>query len=160
MSFNHSRIISRLSWSFLAVFGSLALLASPRLTLADNAPAPAASAPAASTPAPAPAKPMAPAKKAAPKKKVVKKKHMHMGPSFTGTITAMDLSASPMTVVAVRSLGKKKGDFVFGGILTSHTIIMKGKKHIKPSALKKGQKAVIYYKRAMGTLVITKIWVR
>lgn len=83
-----------------------------------------------------------------------------MGPSFSGTITATDLSASPMTVVAVRSLGKKKGDFVFGGILTSHTVIMKGKKHIKASDLAKGQKAVIYYKKAMGTLVITKIWVR
>ncbi len=158
MSFNHSRTISRISWSFLAVFGSLALLSSPGLTLADNAPAaPAASAPAAPA---APAKPMAPAKKAAPKKKVVKKKQMHMGPSFSGTIRATDLSASPMTVVAVRSLGKKKGDFVFGGILTSHTVIMKGKKHIKASGLETGQKAVIYYKRAMGTLVITKIWVR
>lgn len=155
MSLNLSRPISRLAWSALAIAGTVALLASPKVVIADNA-APAT--------APAPASKPAPAKKAMAKKKPAVKKHMkkasYTGPSFAGRVVATDLSASPATIVVSRGLGKKKGDIVFGGDLTSRTVIMKGHKHVKASAIRSGDKVVVNYKRSMGSLVVTSVWIR
>ncbi len=155
MSLNLSRPISRLAWSALAIAGTVALLASPKVVIADNA-APAT--------APAPASKPAPAKKAMAKKKPAVKKHMkkasYTGPSFAGRVVATDLSASPATIVVSRGLGKKKGNIVFGGDLTSRTVIMKGHKHVKASAIRSGDKVVVNYKRSMGSLVVTSVWIR
>lgn len=155
MSLNLSRPISRLAWSALAIAGTVALLASPKVVIADNA-APAT--------APAPASKPAPAKKAMAKKKPAVKKHMkkasYTGPSFAGRVVATDLSASPATIVVSRGLGKKKGNIVFGGDLTSRTVIMKGHKHVKASAIRSGDNVVVNYKRSMGSLVVTSVWIR
>lgn len=71
MSRNLFRSFSRLAVSFLAVLGSLALLVSPEVVMADNA------APAAAPQTTAPAAPAAPAKKpVAMKKKTAVKKNM------------------------------------------------------------------------------------
>ncbi|MHB1925930.1 MAG: hypothetical protein ACYCRD_01520 [Leptospirillum sp.] len=161
MSLNFSRPISRLAWSALAIAGTVALLASPKVVIADNAaPAPATAPAPAATPASKPA----PAKKAMAKKKPAVKKHMkkasYTGPSFAGRVVATDMSASPATIVVSRSLGKKKGHIVFGGDLTSHTVIMKGHKHVKASAIRSGEKVVVHYKRSMGSLVVTSVWIR
>lgn len=151
MSLTTSRTLSRFAWSLVAVFGSTALLLAPQLSFADNA-APAAPA------APAPA---APAKKPA-KKMAMPKKHpakpRYKGLSFAGTVVATDLSASPQTIVVSRGRGKK--EIVFGGALTAHTAVVKGRKHVRPSAIKTGEKVVVHYKRAMGTLIVTGIWIR
>jgi hypothetical protein len=159
MSLNLSRPISRLAWSALAIAGTFALLASPKVVIADNAAPATAPAPAAS-----PASKPAPAKKAMAKKKPAVKKHMkkasYTGPSFAGRVVATDLSASPATIVVSRDLGKKKGHIVFGGDLTSRTVIMKGHKHVKASAISRGEKVVVHYKRSMGSLVVTSVWIR
>lgn len=153
MSLNLSRPILRLAWSALAIAGTFALLASPKVVIADNA-----------APAAAPASKPAPAKKTMAKKKPAVKKHMkkssYTGPSFAGRVVATDLSASPATIVVSRGLGKKKGHIVFGGDLTSRTVIMKGHKHVKASAIRSGEKVVVHYKRSMGSLVVTSVWIR
>lgn len=165
MSLNLSRPILRLAWSALAIAGTFALLASPKVVIADNA-APATTPAPATAPAPAaaPASKPAPAKKSMAKKKPAVKKHMkkasYTGPSFAGRVVATDLSASPATIVVSRGLGKKKGHIVFGGDLTSRTVIMKGHKHVKTSAIRSGEKVVVHYKRSMGSLVVTSVWIR
>ncbi|MHB1286900.1 MAG: hypothetical protein ACYCYP_10145 [Leptospirales bacterium] len=160
MPLNTTRTLSRLTWSTLAAVGSLALLLVPQSGFADNM----AAAPAA--PAASPAKPAAaaPATKAPVKKKAMAKmakkhpvKSGYKGLSFTGTVVATDLSASPQTVVV--STGKGKKENVFGGALTAHTLILKGHKHVKASSIQQGDKVVVQYKKAMGTLIVTKIWV-
>ncbi len=163
MPLNTNRTLSRLTWSTLAAVGSLALLLVPQSGFADNT-APAPQAPAAAPAAPAaPAKPAAPApaKKAPVKKKAMAKKHPvksgYKGLSFAGTVLSTDLSESPQTIVVSRGMGKK--EIVFGGDLTAHTVILKGHKHVKASSLEKGDKVVVHYKKAMGTLIVTKIWV-
>lgn len=160
MSRTKSVTLSRLSWSMLAVFGSIALLVAPQLSFADNTAPPAPASPA------APMAPMAPAPvahKPAPAKKKVMAKKQHIkggykGLSIMGKVVATDLSDSPKTLVVSRSLGKK-GSLVFGGDLTSHTAIMKGRKHVKASAIKAGQKVTVHYKKAMGSLIVTEVWI-
>ena len=160
MSRNLFRSFSRMAVSFLAILGSFALLVSPEVVMADNA------APAAAPQTTAPAAPAAPAKKpvATKKKPAVKKKHVkkasYKGPSFEGRVVATDLSASPATLVVSRSLGKKKGTVVFGGDLTSRTVIMKGHKRVKASAIKRGQRVVVHYRKAKGSLTVTSVWIR
>ncbi len=162
MSRNLFHPFSRMAVTLVAVLGSFALLVSPEVVMADNS-TPAA--PATSPQATPPAAPASPAKKpvAAKKKKAVKKhvmKASYKGPSFAGRVVATDLSSSPATLVASRSLGKKKGTVVFGGDLTSRTVIMKGHKRVKASAIKRGQRVVVHYRKAMGSLTITSVWIR
>jgi len=159
----------RIALAGLAIIGSLSILGLPQTSFADNTAAPAATAPAATAPAAAPAAPAKPAaakkkvaskKKAVAKKKVAAKKKGHHGPVFVGVVTAVNRDSSPMTIVASRSLGKKGGDIVFGGDITSHTMVMKGRKHISAKDIKSGEKVVIHYKASMGTLVVTGVSVR
>jgi hypothetical protein len=159
MSLNLSRHFSRMAFSALAIAGSVALLVSPKVVMADNP------APAAAPQTTAPAAPAAPAKKpVAMKKKPAVKKHVkkasYKGPSFAGRVVATDLSSSPATLVVSRTLGKKKGTIVFGGDLTSRTVIMKGHKRVKASAIKSGQRVVVHYRKAKGSLTVTSVWIR
>ena len=164
MSQFHVTRSGRIALAGLAIIGSLSILGLPQTSFADNTAAPAATAPAAA-PA-APAKPAVAKKKVAAKKKVVAKKKVaakkkgHHGPVFVGVVTAVNRDSSPMTIVASRSLGKKGGDIVFGGDITSHTMVMKGRKHISAKDIKSGEKVVIHYKASMGTLVVTGVSVR
>jgi hypothetical protein len=167
MSQFHVTRSGRIALAGLAIIGSLSILGLPQTSFADNTAAPAATAPAAAPAAPAaPAKPAVAKKKVAAKKKVVAKKKVaakkkgHHGPVFVGVVTAVNRDSSPMTIVASRSLGKKGGDIVFGGDITSHTMVMKGRKHISAKDIKSGEKVVIHYKASMGTLVVTGVSVR
>ena len=167
MSQHHVSHSGRIALAGLAILGSISILGLPQTSFADNTAAPATTAPAAA-PAAAPAT-TAPAavvkkasskKKAVAKKKVVAKKKGHHAPTFVGVVTAVNMDSSPMTIVASRSLGKKNGNIVFGGDITSHTMVMKGHKHISAKDIKSGEKVVIHYKAAMGTLVVTGVSVR
>ncbi len=168
MSQHHMSLSGRIALAGLAIIGSVSMLGLPQVSFADNTPAAAPAAPAATAPAKpaaAPAKPVAKKKpvtkkKAAAKKKVVAKKKGHHAPAFVGVVTSVNLDSSPMTLVAKRSLGKKQGNIVFGGDITSHTIVMKGHKHLSAKAIKAGDKVVIHFKAAMGTLVVTGVSIR
>ncbi|MHB1606611.1 MAG: hypothetical protein ACYCTV_09515 [Leptospirales bacterium] len=168
MSITKSVTRSRFTWSVMAVFGSIALLVAPQMSFADNAapaspasPATPASPAAPTAPAPAAHKPVPAKKKAMHKKHPVRHaaKAGYKGLSIMGKVVATDLSASPETIVVSKSLGKK-GTLVFGGDLTSHTVILKGRKHVKASAIKEGEKVTVHYKKAMGSLIVTKICIR
>jgi len=37
---------------------------------------------------------------------------------------------------------------------------MKGHKRVKASAIKRGQRVVVHYRKAMGSLAITSVWIR
>ncbi|MCL5285915.1 MAG: hypothetical protein M1313_09310 [Nitrospirae bacterium] len=148
-----------LSLMLLSALGWTVAPLSTGAALADNAaPATPAAKPApAKTPVKKPA-----AKKAVKKKKVVKKpmRAAHKGaPVFVGSIAHLDMNASPMTITVVRNAGKKS-EFVFGGDLSSRTAIFKGRKKVHMSALQEGQKVVLRYHRAHGTLVVTAIHIR
>ncbi len=166
MSQHHVSHSGRIALAGLAILGSISILGLPQTSFADNTAAPATTAPAATAPAAAPAKPAAAVKKASSKKKAVAKKKVvakkkgHHAPTFVGVVTAVNMDSSPMTIVASRSLGKKNGNIVFGGDITSHTMVMKGHKHISAKDIKSGEKVVIHYKAAMGTLVVTGVSVR
>lgn len=141
---------------FLSTMGLTVAPLAVGTALADNAPATA----------PAPATTPAPAKAPAAKKAVkpVAKKHAKVAkkashvPTFTGVIRHMDMNASPMTLVAVNNAGKKS-EFVFGGDLTSKTIVFKGKKKVGMNGLKEGQKVVIHYHRTHAGIAISAIWI-
>ncbi|MCL4461857.1 MAG: hypothetical protein M1297_09155 [Nitrospirae bacterium] len=157
MSRNLSRHFSRLVLSMLAIAGSFALFSAPKIVMADNpaaAPAPQTSAPA------APAKKPMAMKKMKPAVKKHVKKASYKGPSFAGRVVATDLSSTPATIVVSRTLGKKNGTIVFGGDLTSRTVIMKGHKRVKASAIKSGQRVVVHYRKGMGSLTVTSVWIR
>lgn len=170
MSQHHISTSGRIALAGLAIIGSISIVGLPQASFADNTPAapatPAATAAATPAPAAAPAKPAAvkkkvvAKKKAVTKKKVMAKKSGHHSPTFVGVVTAVNRDSSPMTIVATRSLGKKTGDIVFGGDITSHTMVMKGHKHLSAKDIKSGEKVVIHYKAAMGTLVVTGVSVR
>ena len=126
--------------------------------LADNA---ATTTPAATT-APAKATAKKPVAKKAVKKKAAKKhvRHARKGaPVFVGSITHIDMNASPMTITVVKNAGKKS-EFVFGGDLSSKTVIFKGRKKVGMSALQEGQRVVLRYHRTHSSLVVTAIHIR
>ena len=143
-----------LSLMLLSALGWTVTPLSMGIALADNA-APAT--PAAKT---APAKTQA--KKPAVKKKVAKKhvRHAHKGaPVFVGSITHLDMNASPMTITVVKNAGKKS-EFVFGGDLSSRTVIFKGRKKVGMSALQEGQRVVLRYHRTHESIAVTAIHIR
>ena len=143
-----------LSLMLLSALGWTVSPLSMGIALADNA-APAT--PAAKT---APAKTQA--KKPAVKKKVAKKhvRHAHKGaPVFVGSITHLDMNASPMTITVVKNAGKKS-EFVFGGDLSSRTVIFKGRKKVGMSALQEGQRVVLRYHRTHESIAVTAIHIR
>ncbi|MDA8111547.1 MAG: hypothetical protein M0T83_03750 [Nitrospiraceae bacterium] len=146
-----------LSLMLLSALGWTVTPLSMGIALADNA-APAT--PAAKT---APAKPQAkPAAKKAVKKKVAKKhvRTAHKGaPVFVGSITHIDMNASPMTITVVKNAGKKS-EFVFGGDLSSRTVVFKGRKKVGMSALQKGQRVVLRYHRTHESIAVTAIHIR
>lgn len=166
MSQHHVSHSGRIALAGLAVLGSISILGIPQTSFADNTAAPAATAPAAAPATTAPSKPavtkkkVVSKKKPVTKKKVIAKKKGHHAPTFVGVVTAVNSDSSPMTIVASRSLGKKNGNIVFGGDITSHTMVMKGHKHISAKDIKSGEKVIIHYKAAMGTLVVTGVSVR
>ncbi len=123
--------------------------------LADNT----APAKPAATSAPAKATAKKPAAKKAAKKKVAKKhvRHAHKGaPVFVGSIAHIDMNASPMTITVVKNKGKKS-ESVFGGDLSSRTLIYKGRKKVGMSALQEGQKVVVRYHRTHSSIAVTAI---
>ncbi len=140
-------VLSALGWTFAPL--------SLGTALADNAAPAAKPAPAASAPKPAAGKKVA--KKPAKKKMVKKHPVAHKGmPVFAGTITNLDMTASPNTIVVVKGTGRKH-QFIFGGDISSKTAIFKGKKKASLSDLQTGQKVVLHYHRAHGTLWVTAI---
>lgn len=143
-----------LSLMLLSALGWTVSSLSMGIALADNA-APAT--PAAKT---APAKTQA--KKPAVKKKVAKKhvRTAHKGaPVFVGSITHLDMNSSPMTITVVKNAGKKS-EFVFGGDLSSRTVIFKGRKKVGMSALQEGQRVVLRYHRTHESIAVTAIHIR
>ncbi len=143
-----------LSLMLLSALGWTVTPLSMGIALADNA-APAT--PAAKT---APAK--AQAKKPVAKKKAAKKhvRTAHKGaPVFVGSISHLDMNASPMTITVVKNAGKKS-EFVFGGDLSSRTMIFKGRKKVGMSALQEGQRVVLRYHRTHESIAVTAIHIR
>ncbi len=143
-----------LSLMLLSALGWTVTPLSMGIALADNA-APAT--PAAKT---APAK--AQAKKPVAKKKAAKKhvRTAHKGaPVFVGSISHIDMNASPMTITVVKNAGKKS-EFVFGGDLSSRTMIFKGRKKVGMSALQEGQRVVLRYHRTHESIAVTAIHIR
>ena len=143
-----------LSLMLLSALGWTVTPLSMGIALADNA-APAT--PAAKT---APAK--AQAKKPVAKKKAAKKhvRTAHKGaPVFVGSISHIDMNASPMTITVVKNAGKKS-EFVFGGDLSSRTVVFKGRKKVGMSALQKGQRVVLRYHRTHESIAVTAIHIR
>ena len=143
-----------LSLMLLSALGWTVTPLSMGIALADNA-APAT--PAAKT---APAK--AQAKKPVAKKKAAKKhvRTAHKGaPVFVGSISHIDMNASPMTITVVKNAGKKS-EFVFGGDLSSRTVIFKGRKKVGMSALQEGQRVVLRYHRTHESIAVTAIHIR
>ncbi len=143
-----------LSLMLLSALGWTVTPLSMGIALADNA-APAT--PAAKT---APAK--AQAKKPVAKKKAAKKhvRTAHKGaPVFVGSISHIDMNASPMTITVVKNAGKKS-EFVFGGDLSSRTVVFKGRKKVGMSALQEGQRVVLRYHRTHESIAVTAIHIR
>lgn len=143
-----------LSLMLLSALGWTVTPLSMGIALADNA-APAT--PAAKT---APAK--AQAKKPVAKKKAAKKhvRTAHKGaPVFVGSISHLDMNASPMTITVVKNAGKKS-EFVFGGDLSSRTVVFKGRKKVGMSALQEGQRVVLRYHRTHESIAVTAIHIR
>ncbi len=147
-----------LSLMLLSALGWTVTPLSMGIALADNA-APAT--PAAKT-APAKAQAKKPVAKKAVKKKMAKKhvRTAHKGaPVFVGSISHIDMNASPMTITVVKNAGKKS-EFVFGGDLSSRTVIFKGRKKVGMSALQEGQRVVLRYHRTHESIAVTAIHIR